>query len=953
MTEANDNNPESKLDATVLRFIEAQMRGDAPDIEEFVGQYPDLEQEIRQKIASLGMVDSLFDSLRLADASDFPTQEVSRDLVGTQVGNFKVVQVIGRGGMGVVYKGQDSRLDRVVAVKAMPAHLLRDSTAEARFRREAKLLASLSHPNVAVIYDIVEQDRGGTYLILEYVPGETLAERLARGPLGLKETLALSRQIAEAVSAAHDKGVIHRDLKPSNIKITPEGRVKVLDFGLAKTARDETADRDNTVTQAGRVIGTPAYMSPEQARGRRIDQRTDIWSFGCVMYEMLTGHLPFEGETSTDIIARILEREPNWQALPQETPENIRALLRRCLEKDTSHRLQHIGDAALEISETRSVPAGARPVVIPAEPRKSAMLIGAVVVIVLSAVAVRFIPRLQTPSPTKDIRLVILPFENPGPDDDEYFADSITDQITSHLTSVRGLSILSPRTAGQYEKGKKTAPQIGEELGVDYILEGVVQRERPSDPTSQMKVMPRLIRASEDRLVLAPIYPMQAEDLNELFRVQADLAGQVAQVLGVTPLEQEPRALKAKPTESTEAYRYYLRGNDYFHRSYEEEDFRIAIQMYDKAAELDPTFALAHARLSMAHSWMYWFHDRNNEARLTAAKQAVDKALQLNPDLPEAHSALGRCYYNHLDFDRALEQFAIARKSRPNDSEIMSLVAYAQRRQGKFVQALANIKRACELDPLSSTTNLQVGVTHMLLHRYAEAEHYYERAISLSPDLAFAYFWKAGLYLQWQGSTEKAWAVVEQLEEDTGPSEDAWIVFRSVVLHVLEGKYAEALDRLSSYKSEAFDNQFYFVPKAQLSGQITGLMGNQQLEQAHYESARSMLEARIQQQPEDERFHSALGIAYAGLGRGQEAIREGQLGVELLPVTEDAWRGLYRLEDLARIYTMVSEYDAAVEQIEYLLSIPGEISVPLLRLDPIWDPLRDHPRFKTLVRAGG
>jgi serine/threonine-protein kinase len=259
--------------------------------------------------------------------------------------------------MGVVYKGHDSRLDRFVAIKSMPAELQADSTARRRFTREAKLLASLNHPNIAVIHDIIEQDEGTGYLVLEHVPGQTLAERIAGKPLKLEDALSIGLQVAEAVTAAHEEGVVHLDLKPSNIKVMPDGRVKVLDFGLAKTSVSRSVTTEPTVTQEGRVIGTPAYMSPEQARGKPTDHSTDIWSFGCVLYEMLTGKVPFEGETTTDTIARIIEREPDWDRLPLKTPSNIRVLLRRCLAKEPRRRLQHIGDAVLEIDETLSLPA--------------------------------------------------------------------------------------------------------------------------------------------------------------------------------------------------------------------------------------------------------------------------------------------------------------------------------------------------------------------------------------------------------------------------------------------------------------------------------------------------------------------------------------------------------------------------------------------------------------------
>ena len=277
---------------------------------------------------------------------------------GGQIGQFRIESELGRGGMGVVYLAHDTKLDRQVAIKSLPAELMDNPKARSRFSREARVLASLNHPNIATIHEELKEAEGAGFLVLEYVPGDTLAERIGRKRLKVKEALTIGLQIAEGVAAAHEKGVIHRDLKAGNIKITPEGKVKVLDFGLAKAISGETLDQQSTITEPGRIIGTPAYMSPEQARGERTDERSDIWSFGCVLYEMLTGSVPFEGGTPSDTLAFILEREPDWQALPQSTPANIQVLLRRCLTKDPRRRLQHIGDAAIEINETLNLPAG-------------------------------------------------------------------------------------------------------------------------------------------------------------------------------------------------------------------------------------------------------------------------------------------------------------------------------------------------------------------------------------------------------------------------------------------------------------------------------------------------------------------------------------------------------------------------------------------------------------------
>ncbi len=936
MAEIIDDNQERFIKDAVQQFVDAQIEGQQPDLDEFVKKYPEFEHQIRQMIQNVRKIDELFASLTHAEESGSEAADESGSLVGQKLGGFEIREMIGRGGMGVVYLAHDTRLDRSVAIKSMPPELMDSATTRTRFQREAKLLASLNHPNIAVIHDIIEQESLG-YLVLEYVPGQTLAERITKGPLKLQETLTIALQVAEAVAAAHERDVIHRDLKPGNIKLAPDGRVKVLDFGLAKASGSQDKNQDTAITQPGRVIGTPAYMSPEQACGKETDHRTDIWSFGCLMYEMLSGHPPFESETATEILARIIEREPDWEMLPQDTPSNIRVLLRRCLEKDPRRRLQHIADAVIEINETLI----SSPVRIPLKLRRMAMIIGAAIIVVLSGVAVWITFNQKAQPSAKEIRLVVLPFENLGPAADSYFATGLTDEVTTRLAGVHGLRV--------YKNRDGVATRIIKELGVDYILEGTIQRARPSDPNSPVRIRPQLFRASDDSLVWAKPYD---NEMSEVLQIQSDLAEEVSQVLDITLLGPERNALQSRPTENTRAYEYYLRGNEYFRRSYLENDVMIAIRMYEKTVDLDPLFAQAYARLSEAHLQMYWFNYDHSEQRLGMAKKAADKAFQLNPNLSEVRLALGDYYFHGLlDYDRALEEFEIARKSQPNNSELLSMIGFVQRRQGKIEEALSNIKRSAELDPLSHNLAWEVGVTFLLLRKYEEAEHYIGRAIELAPDRPIPYSWKVKLYLFWEGKTEKARAVLEEASQNIGALEDRFTVLWSVLLDMFDGDYQKALAQLSLWKLEAFNSQFYFIPKAQLYAQIHGLMGNQQLEQAYYESARNILETKIQQRPEDARFHSSLGIAYAGLDRKEDAIREGQLAVELLPVTKEAWGGLYRVEDLAHIYLMVGEFDAAIDQLESLLSRPGELSIPLLRLDPAWDPLRNHPRFKKLLKS--
>jgi tetratricopeptide (TPR) repeat protein len=478
------------------------------------------------------------------------------------------------------------------------------------------------------------------------------------------------------------------------------------------------------------------------------------------------------------------------------------------------------------------------------------------------------------------------------------------------------------------------------------VLEGTVRWVRPSEGPSQVRVTPQLIRVSDDTHLWSDRYDAV---LSNIFQVQSDIAEKVAKALDIALLEPERQVIGARPTKNMDAYEYYLRGNEYFHRSSLVNDLKMATRLYEKAIELDPAFALAYARLSEVHANMYWYHHDHSEERLALATQAVEKAFQLNPELPEVHLALGHYYYHgHLDYDRALEQFDIALKSQPNNGDLLSFIGFVQRRQGKFEQALTHIKKASDLDPLSPERAFELADTYMLMRKYPEAEYYYKRT-ALSPDLPWPYANAGWLYLLWQGDIKKARTAIEQVSWKSGYQEHPYDLFKSVLLDVLEKKYQKALENLSSIKLESFDTQFYFITKEQLYAQINGLIGNQQDEQAYYESARSILEAKIQEQPEDSRFHSSLGITYAGLGRKTDAIQEGELATDLLPVTREAWRGAYRIEDLARIYVMVGEIDLAIEKLEFLLSIPSELSIPLLQLDPAWKSILDHPRFKKLL----
>jgi serine/threonine protein kinase/lipoprotein NlpI len=928
MIEELNNKQKAILEAAVEQFVDEQLQGRKPEIDEFVKKYPGLEDHVRKRIHKLQRINTLFSSLVNTDESEFENITDEHDIVGKNIGSFEIVKTIGRGGMGVVYLARDIKLKRSVAIKSIPAVLASSSIARKRFRREAELLASLNHPNIAVIHDIIEQEDHSGYLVLEYIEGQTLSQYISQGPLKLTEALSISRQVAEAISAAHKKGIVHRDLKPGNIKITPDGRVKVLDFGLAKASGAEDKKRETTETQRGRVIGTPAYMSPEQARGKETDHHTDVWSCGCIMYQMLTGQLPFEGETATDTLARIIERQPDWNLLPKDTPAKIRTLLCRCLEKDPDKRLGDIAEAALEINETLNK----QPQPLPVRLRRIAVTICVTIAVTLSGVAVWF-----ALTSSKEIRLVVLQCENLESAEDDYFANGIMDGIKARLEGIHGLHVYGSR-----EKGAK---QIAKELGVDFILEGTLQRAHLSDPNSPVIITPKLIRVSDDALLWSKPYDTVPANI---IQVQSDIAEQITQTLDITLLERERQVLTYKPTEKTEAYVYYLQGNEYYHRRYVESDLRNAISMYNRAISLDPNLAQAYSQLSRAHTMMFGHYD-HSDSRLVLAKETVEKALRLNPDQPEAHLALGQYYFQGLrDYDRAYKELEIARKIQPINSEVLYFTGLVQGRQGKFEQALANIKGAYELDPLSNNIAIEIGLYSMFLRKYPEAETYCKRAIFLAPDSSTAYNLMAQIYSRWEGNTNKARKALQEALKKAKGAEDPGTIQSLVNLEIYDSNYQDALDSLSLI-SEDVDEAGFFFPKALRVAQIHEYMDNKEFALKYFNNARIFLESKVEEQPDDPQYHSLLGITYAGLGDEKKAIREGKRAVVIRPVSKEAVHGPFLVRNLALIYCMVGKYDLAIDKLEYLLSIPGELSIPLIQVDPAWEPLRNRPRFQKLI----
>ncbi len=889
-------------------------------------------------------------------------------MIGATLSHYRVLEEISRGGMGIVYRGLDVKLDREVALKVLLPELVADPERKRRFIQEAQAAAKLEHPHIGVVHEIDEAE-GVTFIAMELIRGEQLKDGLGRDRLPLARSLELATEVAEGLARAHDKGIVHRDLKPANIMVTEDGHAKVIDFGLAKLveplAAEEKGSEVETAVRAetdpGRVMGTVSYMSPEQARGKAVDHRRDIFSLGIVLYEMLAAQAPFKGSSSLEVLhALSTEAAPRLPELGSDATEEATSELQRmvdkCLAKDPNRRYQTIKDLVVDLRAVRDLLVSGSRAPVPSVPRRKSWwlpvgLAGLVALALITGYGI--LQRDPTPTEPETLvtelkRIAILPFENVGPPDEAYLADGITDEIRTRLSGLSGLAVIGRQSSIQYKDTQKTAQQIGEELGADFLLGGTISIRQTAGGVARVRVRPQLTQVTGATQQWAEVYDGEVTDA---FQLETDIAAKVVEALDITLLEPERRMIGERPTENLEAYQYYLRGNDVYQRSGAVEDRRLAAQMFEKAIELDPDFAAAHARLSQAYAFLYWiFYDRTAD-RLQRARESVDKALQLAPELPEAHVALGYYYYHgHRDYERALAEFRVAQRHQPNNLELVHGIGYVQRRQGQFEAALNNLKKAAELDPRSANLMFEIGITYYLLRDYREAERYYERVNSFAPDWPEPFAWKAQLHVSWKGDMEKTRAILEDISLGVGKRDYfQYVLLQWILMDIFDEEYQEALNRIASFPWEAVDVIEWFVPKDQLYARVYGLMNRPDLERAHYDSARALVESRVEEEPEDSRFHSALGIAFAGLGRKVDALREGKRAVELLPVSKDAYHGPFRAIDLAKIYAMVGENEAAVNELEHLLSIPSPLSVPLLRLDPIWDPLRDHQRFRRLV----
>ncbi|MFI5120008.1 MAG: protein kinase [Thermoanaerobaculia bacterium] len=850
--------------------------------------------------------------------------------------------------MGEVYRAKDTRLARDVAVKVLPEDLLEGEEQRARFEREAKALAALSHPNIAGVYSF-EESGGRHLLVMELLEGQTLRDRLDSGPIPSKQTVDYALQIAKGLSAAHEKGVVHRDLKPENLFVTKDSRLKILDFGLAKRTEqgntdDETsAPTESKHTEPGTVMGTVAYMSPEQVRGLPVDHRSDIFSFGVILYELLSGKKAFKGDTPADTMSAILKEEP---AELSESGRSISPALDRvvkhCLEKDRANRFQSAKDIAFALSEASGQAMTSRAQVKAPASAKTKALIAAAVIVVLAAAGV-FLLRRSGRTATEagsTKRVAVLPFENLGSPEDDYFVDGIADEVRGKLTSLSGVQVIARASSTPYKKTTKTPKQIAQELDVKYLLTATVRWEKGAG-ASRVHVSPELVEVTGTGAPSARWQQAFDAALTDVFRVQTDIAARVAQALGVALGAGEEKRLLEKPTWNLAAYDAFLKGEE---ASKKVDGGRQALGFYEQAVALDPGFAQAWARVSEANSIFDTYSVPSPEQR-ARAREAAEKAVALAPNRAEGYHALGLYQHEVLnDAERALEYYERGLRIAPGNAELITATGAAEISLGRWDAAIGHLRQAEGLDPRLVSNYQLLGFWLNCLRRPSEARETLDRGLALAPAHLGLIAFKAMTFLT-EGDLAKARAILQAVPKDVQLTELVAVVAETWdMAWVLDETQRELLLRLMP---SAFDNNR--VEWGLDLAQVCALKGDKAGVRAYAEEARKACEERLRARPEDAPSHVLLGLAHAYLGRKEEATREGERGVSLNPVAKDAWGGAYGQHELVRIYILVGEPEKALDHLEQLSKTPYFLSPGWLSIDPNFDPLRKNPRFRKLA----
>jgi serine/threonine-protein kinase len=716
-------------------------------------------------------------------------------MIGKTISHYKILEELGRGGMGVVYKAQDTKLKRTVALKFLPPELTRDAEAKGRFIREAQAASALEHPNICNIHEINETEDGQLFIVMACYEGKTLKQKLADSPLPVEQAVNIATWIAQGLARAHEEGIVHRDIKPANIIITHRNEVKILDFGLAKLAGQARLTKDTS------TLGTVAYMSPEQVSGKEIDHRTDIWSLGVVLFEMLTGQPPFKGDYEQAIIYTILNKEPKPLIPPAsgrtDLSMEVEGIVNKALAKDPDERYQHMADILVDLKLVKKeVEVGSRKqrgstTAVTATPQKRTYLFGGIatlIILFLFALYV-FFPSRSGKVDRKSI--AVLPFQNMNKgEENEYFSDGITEDIITQLSKIRELRVISRTSSMRYKKTEKTLREIGEKLQVAAVLEGSVRREG-----DDVRITAQLIDAESDEHIWAETYD---REMTHIFAIQSDVAQQIALALKAKLSPTEKQRIDRKPTENLEAYNLYLKGR-YFWNKRTEMDLKKAIEHFEEAIGLDSNYGLGYAGLADSYNLLPTYSSYPGKEAYPKAKEAALKALEIDNTLSEAHNSLAwiKMMYD-WDWEGAEKEFKRAIELNPGYATAHHWYALYLMRMSRFDDAMEEIRKAHELDPLSLVINRAMGNVFLGARRYGQAIDALQRTNEMDPNFSLMHFLLGKAFLL-KSMYEEALA---EFQKEKELSMGRWppLDLHIGITYVLMGKRGEAQEVLDNLR---------------------------------------------------------------------------------------------------------------------------------------------------------